>query len=214
MIFNRPRRDAFFDPSLELYLMFQLVAIGGLLLIIIIIGEIIVNGFTEMFSKAMIAERVQELATQISDDYAGREVIFICILKGAVIFMTDLMRHLQLDDATVEFMQVCSYEGVNSSGKVKMSLDVNVDISGKDIIVVEDIIDTGCTIDFIRKHLMTKNPASIKFCVLLDNPTRRGKNCPNPDYTGFVIPNQFVFGYGLDYDEKYRGLPYIAALTR
>ena len=171
------------------------------------------TNFAEMYSKSEIAQRVKELASQLNDDYEGREVVFICILKGAVVFMADLMRHLQLD-MSVEYLQLSSYISTESTGKIDMLLDINADISGKDVIVVEDIIDTGHTIKFILQHLMAKSPASIKFCVLLDNPVRRQQGCINPDYTGFTIPNQFVFGYGLDHDEKYRQLPFIASLTR
>jgi len=166
-----------------------------------------------MFSKQMIAVRVEEVAAQLNADYAGQEVVLVCILKGAVVFMADLMRHLTIP-VSVDFMQLCSYEGVNSTGKIDLDLDLTTNISGKNVIVVEDIIDTGCTIEFIRQHLMRKNPASVRFCVLLDNPVRRIDNCDKVDYTGFVIPNQFVFGYGMDYNGKYRNLPYIAALSR
>ena len=169
--------------------------------------------FTEMFSKQMIAVRVEEVAAQLNADYAGQEVVLVCILKGAVVFMADLMRHLTIP-VSVDFMQLCSYEGVNTTGKIVMDLDLTTDISDKNVIVVEDIIDTGCTIEFIRQHLMRKNPASVRFCVLLDNPVRRIDNCDKVDYTGFVIPNQFVFGYGMDYNGKHRNLPYIAALSR
>jgi len=166
-----------------------------------------------MFSRQVIAERVKELAVEINADYEGQEVVLVCILKGAAVFMSDLMRHLTVD-VKVEYMQLCSYEGENSRGKIKMDLDVSDDIFGNNVIVVEDIIDTGGTIEFIRAHLMTKKPATVKFCVLLDNPVRRNEGCEKADYVGFVIPNQFVFGYGLDYNGKYRNLPYIAALTR
>ncbi|MCL2349918.1 MAG: hypoxanthine phosphoribosyltransferase [Defluviitaleaceae bacterium] len=167
----------------------------------------------EMFSRQTIARRVEELAEQLNADYAGREVVFVCILKGAAIFIADLVRQLKFD-VRIEFMKVASYEGTASTGKIDFSLDIGSDISGKDVVIVEDIIDTGNTLSFLSNHLAAKNPASVKICVLLDNPTRRGEECLSPDYTAFVIPNQFVVGYGLDYNGKYRHLPFIATLMR
>ncbi|MDR2168155.1 MAG: hypoxanthine phosphoribosyltransferase [Clostridiales bacterium] len=167
----------------------------------------------EMISRQDIAARVEEIAAELNADFAGREVVFVCILKGAAVFMADLMRHLKLD-MSVEYLELVSYDFTESRGKVDMIKDFDNDISGKDVVIVEDIIDTGMTVNFIGEHLRAKNPASIKYCVLLDNPVRREADCTNPDYTGFVIPNQFVLGYGLDLDGKYRQLPFIGSLVK
>jgi hypoxanthine phosphoribosyltransferase len=128
-------------------------------------------------------------------------------------FMADIMRHLKLD-LEVEFLELKSYSATESTGKMRIFKDFETDLSGKDVIVIEDIIDTGFTLEFLFDHLMAKNPASVRFCVLLSNPTRRGECGRKPDYTGFVIPNQFVIGYGLDYDGKYRQLPFVGVLVR
>jgi hypoxanthine phosphoribosyltransferase len=167
----------------------------------------------EMISRKDIAARVQEIADELNADFEGREVVFVCILKGAAIFMADLMRHLKLD-MSVEFLELESYRGTESSGAVRVAKDFDADISGMDVVVVEDIVDTGITMEYIGEHLKAKNVLSVKYCVLLDNPTRRQEGCFEPDYKGFVIPNQFVLGYGLDRDGKYRQLPYIGSLVK
>jgi hypoxanthine phosphoribosyltransferase len=128
-------------------------------------------------------------------------------------FMADLMRHLKLD-LTVEYMEIGSYSGMQSTGRVRVLKDISSSILGKHVIVVEDIVDTGYTLQNLHDHLMAKKPASVKFCILLNNPTRRGEGFREPEYIGFVIPNQFVIGYGLDYDGKYRQLPFVASLVR
>lgn len=168
----------------------------------------------EMISSEKIAKRVKEIASELNRDFEGQEVVFICILKGAAIFMADLIRHLEFD-ITTEYLEFASYEG-EDAGKVVIKKDFDYDISGKTVVVIEDIIDTGGTLSYIKKHLEAKKPANIKYCVLLDNPVRRRADCQsmNPDYTGFTIPNQFVLGYGLDFNGKYRQLPFIAHLTK
>ena len=174
------------------------------------------SNFKEIISKNAIATRVKELAEQLNADYADVDgcVTLVCVLKGASVFTADLMRHLNFD-VQLEFIQLASYSSTESSGEIQVIKDISAEISGQNVLVIEDIIDTGNTLNFIDKHFLGKaTPASLKYCVLLDNPTRRGESCKNPNYTGFVIPNQYVFGYGLDYDGKYRQLPYIAAFIK
>jgi len=168
----------------------------------------------EMISRREIADRVSEIALQLNHDFKGREVVFICILKSAAVFMADLMRQLKLD-MVVEYLEINSYISTESKGEIQLIKDFELDIADKAVIVVEDIIDTGRTLKFIGEHLRSKKPASVSYCVLLDNPVRRREDCKgiNPDYTGFVIPNKFVLGYGLDFNGKYRQLPHLAHLT-
>jgi len=170
------------------------------------------ENIVEMISQRELARRVEELAQELNADYAGKEVVFVCLLKGAAIFMADLMRHINFD-ITTEYMEIASYSSNKPTGKIDMKKDIGVDITGRDVVVIEDIIDTGATLKFVGEHLQAKNPNSIKYCVLLDNPVRRQEGCLNPDYTGFTIPNRYVFGYGLDHDGKHRNLPFVAALT-
>ncbi|MCL2169144.1 MAG: hypoxanthine phosphoribosyltransferase [Defluviitaleaceae bacterium] len=169
----------------------------------------------EMISKSEIAAKVAELANELNRDFEGREVVFICILKGAVVFMADLMRHLKLD-MTVEYLELASYIEEQSCGEIRMLKDFEPSIAGKDVVVVEDIIDTGSTLKFIGEHLQSKEPKSVSYCILLDNPVRRNEDCKalSPKYVGFVIPNQFVLGYGLDFNGKYRQLPFIGSLVK
>ncbi|MCL2235796.1 MAG: hypoxanthine phosphoribosyltransferase [Defluviitaleaceae bacterium] len=170
------------------------------------------ENIVEMISQKELADRVQELAGELNDDYEGRQVVLICLLKGAAMFMADLMRHITFD-ITTEYMEIASYSSNEPTGKIQLIKDIGSDIAGRDVIVIEDIIDTGGTLKFVDDHLTAKNPASVAYCVLLDNPVRRQDGCLNPDYTGFTIPNRYVFGYGLDHDGNLRNLPYVAALT-
>ncbi|MBR2377272.1 MAG: hypoxanthine phosphoribosyltransferase [Clostridia bacterium] len=170
------------------------------------------------FEKVLISEeklqsRVKELAKQISDDYAGKNPFFVCILKGSVFFTTDLLRYLSIP-CQMEFMAVSSYgAGTKSSGEVKLIKDLNVPIEGKDVIIVEDIIDSGNTLSYLKRLLEQRNPTSVKICTLLDKPERRKVDL-SADYVGFVIPDEFVVGYGLDYNEDYRQIPEICILKR
>lgn len=170
------------------------------------------------FEKVLISEeklqsRVKELAKQISDDYAGKNPFFVCILKGSVFFTTDLLRYLSIP-CQMEFMAVSSYgAGTKSSGEVKLVKDLNVPIEGKDVIIVEDIIDSGNTLSYLKRLLEQRNPTSVKICTLLDKPERRKVDL-SADYVGFVIPDEFVVGYGLDYNEDYRQIPEICILKR
>lgn len=166
------------------------------------IGEI-------MLTEAQISKRVKELADMINKDYENKEVIVIGILKGCFVFVSDLVRKLTCDPS-VYFMEVSSYcDGTVSSGKVCIKKDLDIDIKGKDIIIAEDIIDSGNTLSQLTKILEEREPASIKVCALLSKPSRRQVEF-EADYTGFVIEDRFIIGYGLDCAEKFRQLPYIA----
>ena len=161
-----------------------------------------------LIKKEDLKRRIKELAKQISEDYRGKTPVFIAILKGAFIFLSDLIRELEID-CIVDFMAVTSYNGsTESSGAVEFLKDVTMDIQGKDVIIVEDIVDTGLTLDYIKKVLELRKPASLKICVLLDKKKKRRVKI-EPDYVGFEIGDVFVVGYGLDFGEKYRNLPEI-----
>jgi hypoxanthine phosphoribosyltransferase len=164
-----------------------------------------------LISQEEVSARVRELAGAISRDYAGREPLLVGVLKGAVIFLADLMRAASIP-LTCDFMAVSSYgAGSGSSGVVKITSDLSVSIEDRHVLLVEDIIDTGRTISYLRRNLQTRHPADLKICALLDKVERREVEV-RLDYVGFTIPNEFVVGYGLDYDGLYRNLPYIAAL--
>ena len=163
-----------------------------------------------LISKEELDKRIQEIANQITEDYKNQEVIIVCILTGAVYFATDLTKYIKNDTLKIEFMKVSSYgNSKESTGEVKIKKDLENSISGKNVIIVEDIIDTGLTMKTLKKYLLEKKPASLKICTLLDKKERR-KVEMEADYVGFDIPNKFVLGYGLDYEEYYRNLPYIA----
>jgi hypoxanthine phosphoribosyltransferase len=164
-----------------------------------------------LFDQETIAKRVKELGTQITSDYAGRQPFLICILKGASIFMADLCRRIDLPVA-LDFMAISSYgAGTSSSGVVRIAKDLDRSIENKDVIIVEDIVDSGLTLSYLLANLSSRHPASLRICVLLDKMERREVEVP-VDYRGFVIPDHFVVGYGLDYAEKYRNLPYVGVL--
>ncbi|OUN05456.1 hypoxanthine phosphoribosyltransferase [Flavonifractor sp. An92] len=164
-----------------------------------------------LFSEEQLKTRVAEIAAQIDKDYEGKEPLLISILRGSFVFMADLVRQIHVP-CTVDFMAVSSYgSGTVSSGQVKIVKDLSEPIEGKDILVVEDILDSGNTLSYLLKLLEARHPASIRLCTLLDKPERRTKPVA-VQYSGFSIPDEFVVGYGLDYDEKYRNLPYIGVL--
>ena len=164
-----------------------------------------------LFNEEQLKARVREIAGQIDRDFAGKEPMLISVLRGSFIFMADLMRSITLP-CTVDFMAVSSYgAGTTSSGKVKITKDLSESIEGRDIIVVEDILDSGNTLSYLLQILQARHPASMKLCTLLDKPDRRIKPV-HVDYSGFSIPDEFVVGYGLDFAEKYRNLPYIGVL--
>ena len=164
-----------------------------------------------LFSEEQLKARVAEIARQIDADYAGKDLMLISVLRGSFIFMADLCRAIRLP-CTLDFMSVSSYgKGVSSSGQVQITKDLSEDISGRNILVVEDILDSGNTLSYLLKVLENRGPASIRLCTLLDKPERRVKPV-EVHYTGFTIPDAFVVGYGLDYAERYRNLPYIGIL--
>ena len=164
-----------------------------------------------LLSETQIADRIKELAKKIDEDYQGKEVIAVCILKGSVIFFADLIRAMKTP-TSVEFMKVSSYGfGTSTSGRLSVGLDLFSNIEGKDVLIVEDIIDSGRTLYYLMDVLMQRRPKSMKLCTLLDKPDRRVKDV-KVDYVGFAIPDEFVVGYGLDYAQKYRNLPYIGVV--
>jgi hypoxanthine phosphoribosyltransferase len=165
-----------------------------------------------LISTEEIAERVKELGAQISEDYEGEELVIICVLKGAFMFCSDLMKKINLP-VTLEFISLSSYgAGTVSSGEVKLKMDISGTIEGKNVLIVEDIVDSGLTLKYLNKHLETKNPKSIKLASLLHKPAKT-KYPANIDYLAFEIEDKFVIGYGLDYAGRYRELPYIGVLN-
>lgn len=166
-----------------------------------------------LIDEGQIAERIGEVAAQLDADYKGKNPIMICILKGSLVFCADLMRAMEVP-VTVEFMKVSSYgAGTTSSGKLSVSLDILSNIENKDVLIVEDIIDSGHTMYALKEMLKTRNPVSLRIVTLLDKPSRRVADI-SADYTCFEIEDEFVIGYGLDYAEKYRDLPYVGILSR
>ena len=164
-----------------------------------------------LVSEEQLKARVSELGAQISRDYAGKDLVLVSILKGAVVFMADLMRAVTIP-CSIDFMVVSSYgAGTTTSGLVKIIKDLDSDLSGKDVLIVEDILDTGVTLSNLVPMLKMRNPNSVRICTILDKPSRRRADI-RADYTGFEVPDEFVVGYGLDYDEKYRNLPYVGVL--
>ncbi|MBP9989285.1 MAG: hypoxanthine phosphoribosyltransferase [Ruminococcus sp.] len=162
------------------------------------------------FSKDELAAIVKDLGEKISKDYEGKNLMLVSILKGSVIFMADLMRAITVP-CEIDFMSVSSYGSGTKSGTVKIIKDLDINLEGKDLLLVEDILDSGKTLSYVSKMLKTRNPASIKVCTLLDKPERREAEI-YADYSGTFVPDEFVVGYGLDYAEKYRNLPYIGVL--
>jgi hypoxanthine phosphoribosyltransferase len=166
-----------------------------------------------LISEADLQARIKELGDQISEDYRDQDLLLLCILKGGVLFLTDLMRNLTTPHE-VDFLAVSSYgrQVRDSTGVVRIVKDLDEPIEDRHVLIVEDIIDTGHTLDYIVRNLATRNPASLKICTLLDKTERREVEIP-VDYTGFAIPDKFVFGYGLDLDEKFRELPFIGVVN-
>lgn len=165
-----------------------------------------------LLDEETIARRVAELAEQISEEYRGKKVLLICVLKGAVIFASDLMRRLKIP-VEIDFIAVSSYgSDTASSGVVRILKDLESSIQGKDVLIVEDIVDTGLTLNYLRKNLLNRQPRSLKVVTLLDKPARRRVEF-TPDYCGFEIPDHFVVGYGLDFNEDYRQLTGIYILN-
>jgi hypoxanthine phosphoribosyltransferase len=168
------------------------------------VGEILIDEET-------LAARVAELGAEVSVDYQGRDLLLIGVLKGAVFFMADLMRHLTVP-CEVDFMAISSYgASTDSSGIVRILKDLDINIEGRDVLVVEDIIDSGLTLSYLMRNLESREPTSLEVCALLTKPARREIDVP-VRYVGFEIPNKFVVGYGLDFAERYRNLPYVGVL--
>ena len=164
-----------------------------------------------LLSQEQLEQRVAQLGAEITRDFAGRAPLFVGVLKGCFVFMADLMRHVDLP-CSIDFMAVSSYgSGTKTTGAVKIIKDLNQDIEGKDIILVEDILDSGVTLHYLTEYLSVRKPATITIATLMDKPSRR-KAPVYARYSGFEIPDAFVVGYGLDYDERYRNLPYIGIL--
>jgi len=170
------------------------------------VGEILIT-------KEQVKARTRELGQQISRDYQGQDLLLVCVLKGAVTFLTDLMREITIPHA-IDFMAISSYgASTESSGVVRILKDLDTNIEGRNVLIVEDIIDTGRTLHYITQNLKTRRPKSLRICTLLSKPSRREIDIPL-DYVGFEIPNKFVIGYGLDFAEIYRSLPYIGVLKK
>ena len=163
-----------------------------------------------LISEEELREKVAAMGAQISRDFEGLDPLFVGVLKGCFIFMADLMRHVEVPCA-MDFMAVSSYSGTSSTGAVKINKDLGQDIEGRHVIVVEDILDSGVTLSYLKHYLQGRNPASIRIATLLDKPSRRKADVA-ADYSCFEVPDAFVVGYGLDYNERYRNLPYIGVL--
>ena len=165
----------------------------------------------ELVSEKNVDKRIEELGKKISEDYAGKEIHLICVLKGGVFFMCELAKRISVP-VSMDFMSVSSYgDDTKSSGVVKIVKDLDINLEGYDLLIVEDILDSGKTLQYIREILTARNPKSIRICTLLDKPERRQVDLA-ADYVGACVPDEFVVGYGLDYDEKYRNLPYVGVL--
>jgi len=164
-----------------------------------------------LYTEEEIAKRVKEMGAQLYEDLKDKEPLFVSVLRGAFVFMADIVRACQVK-SDVEFIAVSSYENsTTSSGVVKITHDIQQDISGRHLVIIEDILDSGNTLSFLKKYFLTKGAASVTICTLMDKPSRRTKAI-EADYVGFSIPDEFVVGYGLDYAQKYRNLPYIGVL--
>lgn len=166
-----------------------------------------------LIDEMTIQKRILQLADQINEDYKGREITLICILKGSMYFFTDLSRRIE-SPTNIEFMRVSSYKGKDSTGKIDVKMGLDQSIKGKDVLIVEDIIDSGRTLSYLVDYLKLDEPRSLKICTLLDKPSRREVEDVVVDYVGFVIRDRFVVGYGLDLDEEYRNLPEIQCFTK
>jgi hypoxanthine phosphoribosyltransferase len=168
------------------------------------VGEVV-------FSAAQIRARVARLARQISRDYAGKELRLVTVLKGGVFFVADLARRLQVP-TTLDFLAIAGYGSDSPVGAVRLTKDLDESITGRHVLIVEDVVDTGLTLGYIHADLQRRGPASLRVCILFDRPHRRLVDLPI-DYTGFELPDRFLVGYGLDWRQRYRHLPYVAALT-
>lgn len=164
----------------------------------------------EYISTDSITKKVKELGKVISKDYKGKEISLICVLKGASVFAVELALNIE-ENVIFDFIEISSYSGTKSTGKIKLNKDITSSIEGKDVLIVEDIIDSGRTLSYLKDYLLSKNPASLKICTLINKSERRVVDVP-VDYIGFNIEDKFIVGYGLDYNEDYRNLPYIGII--
>ena len=165
-----------------------------------------------LLTEEQIKARIEELGKELSAEYAGKDPVVVGVLKGVVVFYSDMIRKITVPCQT-DFMWISSYEGSNSTGQMVVNRDVSCDLKGRHVLILEDIYDTGNSLDFTYRHLLSKEPASLKVCTLLDKPSRRKPGITlQPDYVGFEVPNAFVVGYGLDFNEHYRNLPYVGIL--
>lgn len=164
-----------------------------------------------LISEEQLHQKVAQIGKQVSADYQDKNLLMVSVLKGSVVFMADLMREISIP-CEIDFMCVSSYgSGTKTSGVVKIIKDLDIDLKDRDLLIVEDILDSGMTLSYIKEMLKQRGTKSIKICTLLDKPERRKADI-TPDYVGFTVPDEFVVGYGLDYDEKYRNLPYVGIL--
>ena len=165
-----------------------------------------------LVSEQQLQNKIKELAAQVSADYAGKDPVFIGVLKGVVMFFGDFVKQITIP-CQIDFMCVSSYKGTQSTENMKVKMDISTDIKDRHVVILEDIFDTGNSLNFTYNYLLSLKPASLKIVTLLDKPERRKPHVTvKADYTGFVIPNEFVVGYGMDYNENYRNLPYIGVL--
>lgn len=165
-----------------------------------------------LLTREEVERRIKELAKEIEKDYQGKDLLVVGLLKGSVVFMTDLIKEIELP-LEIDFMSASSYSGTESTGIINISKDLDIDVKDREVLIVEDIIDTGLTLSHVRKMLEERGTKSLKICTLLDKPSRRTVEIKG-DYTGFEIPDEFVVGYGLDYDQQHRNLPYIGIVVK
>lgn len=165
-----------------------------------------------LLTEEQIKNRIREMGEELTREYADKDPVIVGVLKGVVVFYADMIREIKVQ-SQMDFMWISSYQGTNSTGNMLVRKDVTADIKGRHVLILEDIYDTGISLSFTVEHLLKKEPASLKICTLLDKPERRKPGITLvPDYVGFTIPNEFVVGYGLDYNEHYRNLPYVGIL--
>lgn len=165
-----------------------------------------------LITEEQLSTRIAQLGQQLTRDYAGKTPVIVGVLKGVVVFYADMIRQIKVP-CQMDFMWISSYQGTSSTGMMEVKRDVTADIRDRHVLILEDIYDTGNSLDFTYRHLLAKQPASLKICTLLDKPERRKPGITlKPDYVGFTVPNEFVVGYGLDYNELYRNLPYVGVL--
>ena len=167
-----------------------------------------------LLTEEQIENRIRELGRELTAAYAGKDPVVVGVLKGVVVFYADMLRQIKIPCQT-DFMWISSYSGTTSTGAMEVKRDISTDIKGRHVLILEDIFDTGNSLEFTYHHLLSKEPASLKICTLLDKPERRRAGVTlRADYVGFTIPNEFVVGYGLDYNEHYRNLPYVGVLKQ